>query len=174
LNPWRIFSLLLLFLGSGWVWISRTVEVESAAQRLAQPAVNFPAPEFTLQTLDGQSISLGELRGTPVVLNFWATWCTPCQREMPSLQKSAERYAGAVHILAIDQMEPAEVVQRYMKQRGLTLTVLLDDKGEIGNRYNVKGLPTTYFIDAEGVVRTIHMGEMNSITLAENIRQIWP
>jgi thiol-disulfide isomerase/thioredoxin len=108
------------------------------------------------------------------VLNFWATWCGPCQRELPALQATATRYEGQVIFAGVDQAEPPETVGPYVERMGLTFHIPLDRDGAVGDRYNVRGLPTTFFIDANGVIRHIWMGEMNSVTLAEGIAKIWP
>jgi thiol-disulfide isomerase/thioredoxin len=107
-----------------------------------------------------------------VVLNFWATWCGPCQRELPALQRAAEQFAGLVTFAAVDQAEPIQQVQSFVDKFGLTFTVPLDSTQAVGERYNVRGLPTTYFIDSAGVIRSIWMGEMNSILLAEQIANL--
>ncbi len=130
------------------------------------------APDFTLQALDGSAFRLSEQRGKPVVLNFWATWCGPCQNELPAIQKAAEHFGDDVVFVGVDQGEKAEVVQSFVDKLGLTFTIPMDADGTIGYNYGVQGLPTTFFIDRNGVVQSLWMGEMNSVTLAENIAQI--
>lgn len=174
MNRWMWVVVTLLIAGPVWLWMSR-VPLDAQPVNLApEPALGRPAPDFTLQTLDGRSFSLSELRGTPVVLNFWATWCGPCQREMPALQTASERYGGAVVIAGIDQAEEAAVVQRFVDEMEITFPIPMDVSSEVGKRYHVSGMPTTYFVDADGIIRHIWMGEMNSITLAEGIAKIWP
>jgi thiol-disulfide isomerase/thioredoxin len=143
-----------------------------AAEGEAYPAVGRLAPDFRLPTLDGGSFQLSSMRGKPVVLNFWATWCGPCQNELPALQKAAEHLEGKVVFAGVDQGEDANVVQTYVDKLGLTFTIPMDAGGELGSRYNVKGLPTTFFIDRNGVIQSLWLGEMNSVTLAENIALI--
>ncbi len=130
------------------------------------------APDFTLQALDGSTFRLSEQRGKPVVLNFWATWCGPCQNELPAIQKAAEHFGDDVVFAGVDQGEKAEVVQSFADKLGLTFTIPMDADGAIGYNYGVQGLPTTFFIDRNGVVQSLWMGEMNSVTLAENIARI--
>ena len=176
-----IVFLLTLTLGGAWLWISRVPVDATVAVREPEPAVGHPAPDFALETLDGQAFVLSEITGpsatgaaggTPVVLNFWATWCGPCQRELPALQGAAERYDGDVLIVGVDQGETADVVQPMVDELGLTFAIPMDTDGAVGSRYNVRGLPTTYFIDADGVIQEIWSGEMNAITLAEKIESI--
>ncbi len=164
--------ILLLLLGSAWIWANRLPVTAQVAKDVARPVVGYPAPDFRLKTLDDQNFALSDLRGTPVVLNFWATWCGPCQRELPSLQKAAQKYAGRVQIIGVDQGEEAQTVQRYVDKLGLSFTIPLDHNHDAANAYEVRLMPTTYFIDSDGIIRSIVMGEMNSITLAENIAGI--
>ena len=93
---------------------------------------------------------------------------------MPALQRAAEQYKDAVVFAGVDQGETAEAVQRYLDNIDVTFTIPMDGRGDVGNDYNVKGLPTTYFIDGDGVIRAVWMGEMNAIVLAEQIAKIWP
>ncbi len=174
LNRWHSIALITLVAGVAWLWLSRTPVDGVALGTDPAPTVDHPAPDLVLPTLDGAEFSLSELRGTPVVLNFWATWCGPCQRELPELQEASERYAGRVLIVGVDQGEEAEIVQGYVDELGLTFTVPMDTDFDAADLYNVRGLPTTFFIDRNGVIRDVWAGEMNSITLAEKIRRIYP
>lgn len=174
MNRWTLFLIAILVVGSAWIWQSRVPVDYVPASKDPQPAVGHPAPDFTLPTLDGAEFTLSALRGTPVVLNFWATWCGPCRAEMPELQSASERYEPRIRIIGVDQGESPEVVQAFMDELGVTFTVPLDADMEIGNRYRIIGMPTTFFIDKEGIVRQIWAGEMNGIILAEGIAGILP
>jgi thiol-disulfide isomerase/thioredoxin len=127
-----------------------------------------------LTTLAGESVQLSALRGQPVVVNFWATWCGPCQREMPALEAASQRYAGHVRFLGVDQGESAEVVQQYVDDLGVSFTMPLDLDMSVGDRYHLYGMPTTFFVDKEGIIRQLWVGEMNAIILAEGIAKIAP
>jgi len=174
-NRWYFVFIAILILGGGWLWWSRS-PVDAADDALAaQPAVGRLAPDFTLQTLDGETFQMSDHLGeTPIVLNYWATWCGPCRRELPALQKAAEFYDGEILFLGVDQGEDPETVQAYVDDIGMTFIIPMDADQVAAERYNVKGLPTTFFIDREGKIRTIWAGEMNSVTLAENIARIVP
>ncbi|MBX3015426.1 MAG: TlpA family protein disulfide reductase [Caldilineaceae bacterium] len=174
INYWYGLFWIILLLGSYWVWMNRVTTPVTASGRSPQAALEHPAPDFSLTTLTGETFSLSAVRGTPVVLNFWATWCGPCQRELPALQAAAERYGDRVLIIGVDQGEAPEIVQRYVDQLGLTFPIPLDTEFTVSDQYNVRGLPTTYFIDGEGIIRHLWLGEMNSITLAEGVAQILP
>lgn len=171
MNRWHGLFVLILLLGGSWIWFNRVPVALSADANAPQPAINYPAPDFVLKTLSGDSFSLREARGRPVVLNFWATWCGPCQRELPALQAAAERYGDLVLIVGIDQGEEAATVQAYVDELGLTFPIPMDSEFTVSELYNVRGLPTTFFIDSEGVIRHLWLGEMNSITLAEGVAE---
>jgi peroxiredoxin len=170
---WLGCALAILVVGGWWVWADRVPPAPLISQRGAAPAVGHPAPNFTLQTLDGDTLALNELAGTPVVLNFWATWCGPCRNEMPALQAASERFGDRVRILGVDQAEDAATVQEFIDELGITFTIPMDAEQQVSSElYNVQGLPTTYFIDSEGIISKVWMGEMNSITLEEGIAEM--
>jgi thiol-disulfide isomerase/thioredoxin len=172
MNRWHVLFLGILIFGGSWIWLNRVPIATSALARTPQPAIDHPAPDFTLTTLAGETFDLSEVQGKPVVLNFWATWCGPCQRELPTLQAAAERYGDRVLIVGVDQGEEPATVQRYVDQLGLTFAIPMDADFAVSELYNVRGLPTTYFIDSQGVIRQMWLGEMNSITLAEGVAEI--
>jgi peroxiredoxin len=132
------------------------------------------APEFTLTTLDGRTVSLSDYRGQGVLLNFWGTWCPPCRAEMPALQRQyeANKDHGFV-VLAIDMNEPAASVQGFVNQYGLTFPILMD-KGEVARAYQIDPLPTTVLVNPEGIVVKIIAGEMEEHQIAEYVKLILP
>ncbi len=174
MNRWHFLFLLILIGGGGWLWFSRVPLAAQTPQHTAQPAVGYPAPDFTLKTLDGKVFTLSEHRGTPIVLNFWATWCGPCQNEMPAMQATATRYAGKALVIGVDQGEEPAVVQKFLKEVGVSYPISLDSDQSVAHRYNVAGLPTTFFIDSNGVIQHLWLGEMNRITLAEAVAKLLP
>jgi cytochrome c biogenesis protein CcmG, thiol:disulfide interchange protein DsbE len=172
MNRWHGLFLTIVLLGGSWIWLNRVTDAAARGARTSQPAIDYPAPDFTLTTLEGDTFALSDALGKPVVLNFWATWCGPCQRELPALQAAAERYGDRVLIVGVDQGEAPDTVQRYVDQLGLTFRIPLDTDFAVSELYNVRGLPTTFFIDPQGVIRQMWLGEMNSITLAEGVAEI--
>lgn len=172
LNRWHFVLILLVVLGIPWMWIHRVPLDAQEDFTTSQPALNHPAPDFTLTTLRGEPFVLSEQRGTPIVLNFWATWCGPCRNELPALQSASERFGGRIQIVGVDQGEPVADVERFVDEFGLTFAIPMDQEMSVGQQYGVIGMPTTFFIDRNGVIRHIWIGEMNSITLAEGIAEI--
>ena len=117
------------------------------------------APDFQLQSLDGQTLSLGSLRGKPVLLNFWATWCSPCVFEMPLLQEIYEEYSEKGLVMAaVDIGESPSKVEGFLQSRGLSLPVLMDSKAKVAGKYNIAAIPTTFFIDKDGIIRDKKIG----------------
>lgn len=172
LNRWHLVLVLLVLLGVPWMWINRVAAEEQPDFSTPQPAVDHPAPDFTLTKLNGEPFVLSEQQGTPLVLNFWATWCGPCQNELPVLQTASERFQGRVQIVGVDQGETATTVARFVEEYGLTFAIPMDEEMVVSEQYGVRGLPTTFFIDRNGVIRHLWIGEMNSVTLAEGIAEI--
>ena len=121
------------------------------------------APDFQLQNLDGQTISLGDLRGKPVLVNFWTTWCPPCRSEMPFLQQIYEEWSDTgLVLLAVDSGESQARVKEFLETRSLSLPVLLDTDNRVAQKYNIRGIPTTFFIDRDGIIQEKIVGAFPS------------
>ena len=132
-------------------------------------ALDQPAPDFALAYANGQTLRLSELRGSPVVLNFWATWCTPCKAEMPELEALYRETGGgsSFEILAINMREAPEPVASYGEELRLTFPLVVDPDGLLSTSYRVTVLPTTVVIDAQGIVREQHLGPLTQTQLRE-------
>jgi len=134
-------------------------------QGIQLPAPGRVAPDFTLTNLDGESVSLRDYRGNPVLLNFWATWCGPCRFEMPFIQEVYEDpdwQATGLVILAVNIGESRAEAEGFMKNNGLTFPVLLDSSSSVGRTYNIRSIPTTLFIDKDGIIQHIDIGAFPS------------
>ncbi len=149
-------------------WLTATaLSVACPATAVAAPnAVAWPTgrptPDFSLDGGDGPTLSLASLRGSPVLLNFWASWCEPCRTEMPSLEllETRHRQTG-LRVLAINFRETDATVRRFVEQTGLSLTVLRDRDGGVAKAYGVRIYPTTVAIDASGRARFMVIGEVD-------------
>lgn len=108
------------------------------------------APDFELESLDGTTIKLSEMRDKNVIINFWATWCGYCVLEMPDLQKLQETYKDDLLILAVNVGESKEVVQKFMDENNLNLTVVLDKDMAVSNNYGIRSYPTTIAVNKHG------------------------
>jgi thiol-disulfide isomerase/thioredoxin len=152
----------VLSLGAGWTLLSRLPPAAAnAAELIATPREGFSAPDFTLELLGGGDITLSALRGKPVVVNLWASWCPPCRAEMPAIQKVYQDYQGlGLVVLGVNttnqdnEADAAAFVQEY----GLTFPIPLDRDGSVSARYELRGLPTTFFIDRKGIIRSVVVG----------------
>lgn len=116
------------------------------------PKIGGPAPNFTLRRLDGTgTLDLSSLRGHPVVLNFWASWCGPCKAESPQLQREYLRYrAQGVVFIGVDYHDVTSDARTFLRHHGITYPNVADGSGKIGERYGITGVPETYFVDRRG------------------------
>jgi len=129
------------------------------------PQVGLLAPDFQFSGLDGQTVSLSDFRGRPVLLNFWASWCGPCQFEMPFIQEIYEGWTGkpsSLVMLTINKGETSAEVKKFMESNNLSFPVLLDANQEIAREYNIRGIPTTFFIDKDGIIQDMKVGAFSS------------
>ena len=125
------------------------------------PREGFFAPDFTLDTLQGEQVKLSSLRGKVIVVNFWTTWCPPCRAETPALERSYEAYKDSdVVVLGVNltDQDSLKEVESFVHEFGLTYPILLDRDGAVGLLYQLSGLPTTFFINREGIIRTVVIG----------------
>jgi peroxiredoxin len=136
------------------------------------PEVNDPAPDFELENLSGEIVRLSDYRGSPVLLNFWATWCGPCRVEMPVFQQYQDEPGSDLVVLAVNFDEPARDVQAFVDEFGLSFPVLLDPGAKVNNLYRVRSYPTTLFIDPEGVIRYRHFGAISERQIEQYLGEL--
>ncbi len=175
MSRFRLFSALLLLLGLGWLVFSRDPEHRNAIGHIPAPKRGFLAPDFSLETTDGQIIRLSELRGKTVVLNFLATWCPPCRAEMPTLERIAQEYADQdVILLGINLtfLDKATELPAFLTKYGITFPILLDREGQVARLYEIRTLPTTFFIGPDGRIRDVVIGgPISEVTLRIQIEK---
>lgn len=144
----------------------------SAANRVLPPVVGSAAPAFQLPLLSGGSRGLSDLKGKPVLINFWATWCLPCKDEMPLLNRYAQKYQTQLTVIGIDSSEDAALVKPYIDTMGIQFPILLDSNGAVTDRYFVRNFPITFFVDADGILRAQHLGELTEDLLVRYLETI--
>ncbi len=132
-------------------------------------SVNSPAPGFTLPDPTGISINLDDYLGKIVILNFWATWCAPCREEMPVLDEYATQHSESVVVLGVAVNESAASVLGFLQKTPVGYPIVIDEKGVVGAVYHVAGYPTSYFIDAAGIIRGKFIGPLTPRVLQQNL-----
>ncbi|AMX83035.1 thiol-disulfide oxidoreductase [Geobacillus subterraneus] len=138
-------------------------------------AVGSTAPDFVLADLKGREHRLSDYRGKGVFLNFWGTWCKPCEREMPYMNELYPVYKKqGVEILAVNVGEPKLSVEKFAERFGLTFPIVIDRQDQVLNAYNVGPLPTTFLIDKNGEVKKIITGAMTKADIQRHLESIKP
>ncbi|HEX4627976.1 MAG TPA: TlpA disulfide reductase family protein [Gemmatimonadales bacterium] len=149
----------------------------AAAAFVSSQAPGSVAPDFRLRTLSGDTASLASLKGRPVFLNFWASWCKPCRSEMADIISAYNAHKGqGLEVLAINLTDQERIrdVRQFVAELELPFPVLLDQKGKVRKSYALRGLPTSVFIDAQGLVRFVNPGPITSETMQRGLAQILP
>lgn len=152
-----------------------TTEAATAPEESSQPAEpeTVPAPDFTVLDWDGNEVNLSDYFGKPIVLNFWAHWCGPCQKEMPEFNAAYERLGGEVTFLMVHEGAAVDDGKEKVLDGGYTFPVAFDVDGAAGGIYGVTAYPTTFFIDAEGNLQAYYMGAMDEDLLQQGIDLIY-
>lgn len=156
----RLLAVLALVTALLWMLVSRVPSDALSAGMVFAPQKGFLAPDFTLETTTGETLTLSELRGKPVILNFWASWCPPCRAEMPALQTLYEQAHPDFILLGVNASTQDRLPNAYqlIAEMKLTFPILLDTRGTAIAAYRVISLPTTFFIDGQGVIREVVIG----------------
>ncbi len=175
------FLVLLSFLCLSWTsfgWAQKVPLTDSERTLLKEMKVEMPtmlieAHNFEMKLMDGRELPLSEFRGKFVLLNFWATWCAPCLREMPDMEALQENVGSEnLTVLAVSMGETEERVQKFLKMHGFTFPIVADTSMEIVQLYGVKNIPITYLISPEGVIlgRALGPREWNRISFQEFVK----
>lgn len=199
-TPYPFFIILLsgLLIGLGLSWVAfatppnftrpiPTVLSPNATSKLSTGAttslaqtvieVGKPAPDFSLNDLDGKVVHLSDFTGKPVVINLWASWCIPCQDELPELEKIYEQYSpSGLVILGVNvtSQDHIQNVKEAVKKYQITYLILLDESGRVSGLYHMYGIPVSYFIDSKGILRRIQIGEILPEYLNNTFSEIIP
>jgi cytochrome c biogenesis protein CcmG/thiol:disulfide interchange protein DsbE len=173
-NQRIILYILTLIAGAAWIVLSANT-TNTAIGNISAPQAGFAAPDFTLKTPKGEEHTLSELKGNAVLVNLWATWCPPCRAEMPAIEKMYQEYKdqGFV-VLAVDmtyQDDPLAVVP-FAQEFALTFPILLEETGDVASLYQLRSLPSSYFINRAGIIQEVVIGgPMSEALLRTRIEQ---
>ncbi len=160
-KPQPLLAVFILALGLVWIWASRTTPTSQDRLAIQAPHQGFLAPQFELANENGEITALADFRGQIVVLNYWASWCPPCRAEMPALDAAFKDYQDqGVVILGINaaSQDSIETAHTFITEMGLSFPILFDKTGAVGGLYQVSALPSTYFIDRNGVIQEVVIG----------------
>jgi cytochrome c biogenesis protein CcmG, thiol:disulfide interchange protein DsbE len=181
-SAWTALIAGVLVLGSGFIWATRvTPQVSAPAARAMEapasaepaPIVGHPAPDFSLVTPEGSTVQLRSLVGQVVLVNVWATWCPPCRAEMPAIQATYKEYQDqGLTVLAVNLQEDPRTVADFMTQYGLSFPALLDTDGAVSTTYQARVLPSSFFVDRQGVVRAVYRGPMPRSVIDGTVAQL--
>ncbi len=171
-----IISMAILLIGAGWIWLSATPENSTTAGAIPAPQEGFLAPDFTLNTLAGETIQLSELRGQPVLINIWASWCPPCRTEMPAMQRVYRDFQeqGFV-ILAVNatQQDTLAKAADFVADKHLAFPILLDTDGIVSHSYQISSLPTSFFVGRDGIIREVVIGGMSETLIRTRVENLF-
>lgn len=137
--------------------------------------VGSTAPDFALETLDGKKVQLSDMKGKGIFLNFWGSWCKPCEKEMPYMENQYHFYKDKnIEILAVNIEESDLAVNQFVKRHNLTFPILMDRKSEVTKLYNIGPIPTTFLIDENGKILKIITGSMTEYDVKKYMELIVP
>lgn len=138
------------------------------------PRIHFKAPSFELKGLDDKSYTLESVKGKPIVLNFWASWCDPCKKEAPEMVKLYRNYKDYLEIYAVNLTtgDNLESVKKFVDEYGFSFPVLLDSKDVAASKYNIQAIPTTFFINADGIIVDQIIGYGGKTLLAKKFESL--
>ena len=177
----RTIATLIFFTALNIVLVAVLWSRLTAAQHIISgaatvPLVGHPAPDFTLTPWNGtpgENVRLSSLKGQPVILNFWASWCVPCNQEMPLLQTTWQQHqADGIVFIGIDYQDQQQAAEQFLQKYHVTYLNGPDSSGSISVDFSVSNVPATIFIDRSGVVVRQHLGPVDAKTLEDEIQQL--
>lgn len=137
------------------------------------PQTGEEAMDFKVQSMDGETLQLSDLRGKKVMLNFWATWCPPCKKEMPEIEKFNEKHNDDIEIVAVNIQESTDKVKKFINENDYHFPIYLDKSGKVSEGYSIYAIPTTYFIGTDGKIQQPrHAGPMTYDFMADMLQKL--
>ena len=173
---WTMVMIAVLILCVSWTFLSRVPQAATTnGGPPPSPREGFSAPDFTLDLLGGGQVTLSELRGKVVMVNLWASWCAPCRIEMPEIERVYQAYKDLGFIViglntTFQDSEPDAAA--FVGELDLTFPVALDRDGTVSRDYHLRALPSTYFIDRRGVIRSAVFGAMNGALIQSKVEEL--
>ncbi len=177
---WLVLIGLVIVLGGVWIIFSQAMRqatltsADVATDLEPAPMAGHPAPDFALKTLSGETLRLSDFKGQPVLVNFWATWCGPCRAEFPDFQQAFTDNAAELVIIGVNHTtaDQVDLVGDFVVEMGATFPIVLDETGETVKLYRVLGLPTSVFIDRNGVVNEVFTGPINQAYIEAKLGEL--
>jgi thiol-disulfide isomerase/thioredoxin len=136
------------------------------------PEVGETAPNFQYTFEDGATTKLSDLQGKKVIVNFWATWCVPCEKEMPALQQAGREHGDSVVVIGVNRDEEAQAIRAFAEEVGVKFPLIANPERDISQRYRANNLPTTYFINTDGTIGAQRVGEMDYEFIKQQLDQL--
>lgn len=169
---WLVVSLLIVALSFA-ILAMGMIRIPVDTSGLTGPQVGRPAPDFRLEDLDGRVTSLSDLRGRPVVVNFWASYCLPCREEAPLLTETQARYEGSgLQVLGIIFQDDIGAARLFMERFAVRYPGLLDPDGRTAIDYGVRGIPETFLIGRDGTIRRVFLGPLQVDTFRVGVEEV--
>ncbi|SMO48515.1 TlpA family protein disulfide reductase [Melghirimyces algeriensis] len=140
--------------------------------REEKAAEGFRAPDFTLETLEGKSVTLSQNDGKPSLINFWASWCGPCRVEMPHLQEAYDQYKDQVNFIMVNTQDKELGMKTFLEDNGYTFPVVVDQTEEVSQKYSIFNIPQTFIVNSEGEITKRIMGSMSKEQLEEIMEEL--
>ncbi|MBN1218161.1 MAG: redoxin domain-containing protein [Anaerolineae bacterium] len=175
---WFTTIILVIVLGGIWILLSGAMLGDSTEASSADlspaPVAGHPAPDFELKSLNGEIVRLSDFAGKPVLISFWATWCGPCRSEFPDFQEASVENAEALVIIGINHTtaDRVELVGDFVAEMGATFPIVLDETGQTAETYQVRGLPTSIFVDKNGIVNEVFAGPIDKAYIESKIDEL--
>jgi peroxiredoxin len=166
----KIIAGVLLF-GLLTVAIVQAMEKEEKPDNLPGLKIGVKAPDFELENLSGEKVKLSDYHGKKVILNFWATWCPPCKKEMPAMEEFYQKAGDDVVILAVN-IDPQYDVKGFTDKMQITFPILLDRNDKVNSTYSIMTIPTTYFINEEGLITNKYLTSMTVELMEQYVKEM--